>query len=284
MTTISPKSTYVLGSTDAEHERLIRQAAILAPFTERLFRDAGIGPGQRVLDIGSGLGDVGMLAARLVGPSGAVIGVDRDANVIAKAETRVAETGLRNVTFMQSDIGEIESNERFDAIVGRFILEFVPDPRSVVCSLSKLLRPGGVLAVQDACWGPFLQLTPHLPLRSKCASLLHQAFERSGANMNLELTLYRTFQDAGLPTPHMRVEVPIGEVSDSARWLYDILYSVRPQMQRQGLSCDAVGDFDTLLERLQAEATAAKTFGPYQCLVGAWSRRSRDAIGQSEIE
>ena len=68
---------YPLGATSAEHARLIRQAVIWDPFTERLFRDAGIGPGQRVLDIGSGVGDVAMLAARLVGQSGAVIGVER---------------------------------------------------------------------------------------------------------------------------------------------------------------------------------------------------------------
>jgi len=196
----------VLGSTEAEHERLVRQAANLAPFTERLFRDAGIRPGRRVLDIGSGIGDVTMLAARLVGPSGAVMGVDRDASIIAKAEIRVAEAGLRNVTFLQSDIGEIERSEPFHAVVGRYILEFVPDPRAVVCSLSKMLRPGGVLAIQDACWGPFLHLTPHLPLRSKCAALLYKAFERSGANMNMELTLYRTFQEAGLTPPQMRAE------------------------------------------------------------------------------
>jgi ubiquinone/menaquinone biosynthesis C-methylase UbiE len=284
MTTISPKSTYVLGSTDAEHERLIRQAAILDPFTERFFRDAGIGPGQRVLDIGSGLGDVTILAARLVGPSGTVIGVDRDAGIIVRAKTRIAEAGLRNVTFVQSDLGEIKSSEPFDAIVGRFILEFVPDPQAVVCSLCELLRPGSLLAVQDACWGPFLQLTAHLPLRSKCASLIYRAFERSGANMNMELTLYRTFQEAGLPPPHMRVEVPIGHDQDFARWIYDILCSVRPQMQQQGLSCDAVGDFETLLQRLQAEAAAAKTFGACSCLVGAWSRRPGTLREASPIE
>jgi ubiquinone/menaquinone biosynthesis C-methylase UbiE len=64
MTASSSTSQYVLGSTDAEHERLIRQAARLDPYTERLFRDAGIGPGHRVLDIGSGVGDVAMLVAR----------------------------------------------------------------------------------------------------------------------------------------------------------------------------------------------------------------------------
>ena len=58
-------SHYALGSTDAEHERLIWQAERFAPFTERLFLGAGIGPCQRVLDIGSGVGDVALLAARL---------------------------------------------------------------------------------------------------------------------------------------------------------------------------------------------------------------------------
>jgi len=69
---------YVLGDTGAEHARLVRQAAIFNPFTERLFRDAGIGPGQRVLDIGSGVGDIAMLVARLVGPTGEVVGVERE--------------------------------------------------------------------------------------------------------------------------------------------------------------------------------------------------------------
>ena len=67
-------SSYALGNTDAEHDRLIRQAAYLAPVTERLFREAGIGPGHRVLELGSGVGDVAMLVAGLVGPTGQVIG------------------------------------------------------------------------------------------------------------------------------------------------------------------------------------------------------------------
>src|SRR5260221_7792029 len=84
-------SQYVLGSTDAEQERLIRQAARLDPYTERLFRDAGMSPGQRILDIGSGVGDVAMLAARLVGPAGEIVGVERDERSIARARARVAE-------------------------------------------------------------------------------------------------------------------------------------------------------------------------------------------------
>src|SRR5437870_10647016 len=76
----SSPTSYVLGYTNSEHERLIRQAARIAPVTERLFREAGIGPGQRVLDLGSGVGDVAMLAARIVGPSGEVVSAKLEVN------------------------------------------------------------------------------------------------------------------------------------------------------------------------------------------------------------
>jgi ubiquinone/menaquinone biosynthesis C-methylase UbiE len=109
--------TYALGSTNAEHDRLIRQATIFNPITERFLSDAGVGPGQRVLDIGSGLGDVSMLVGRMVGPSGEVVGIDNDASAIAKAKTRARKAGLRNISFIQSDLGRLSGGEFFDSIV-----------------------------------------------------------------------------------------------------------------------------------------------------------------------
>src|SRR6516165_1308133 len=76
----SPAASYVLGGTGREHERLSRQARIFNPFTERLFRNAGISRGQRVLDIGSGVGDVAMLVAELVGPTGGRDRTEREAS------------------------------------------------------------------------------------------------------------------------------------------------------------------------------------------------------------
>lgn len=78
VTPSNSNSEYALGYTNSEHDRLIRQAARLAPVTERLFREAGIGPGQRVLDLGSGVGDVSLLLANIVGPAGEVVGIERD--------------------------------------------------------------------------------------------------------------------------------------------------------------------------------------------------------------
>ena len=97
---------YFLGAASAERARLIRQAAIWDPFTERLFREAGIGPGQRVLDIGSGVGDVAMLAAKLVGPSGVVVGVERDRKTIAMARSRVDRGRAVQRELLESDVEE----------------------------------------------------------------------------------------------------------------------------------------------------------------------------------
>ena len=77
--TSSIPPNYVLGQSAYEYERLTMQAKILQPFTEKFFTRAGIRPGMRVLEVGSGMGDVALLVAEIVGPGGRVLGADRDA-------------------------------------------------------------------------------------------------------------------------------------------------------------------------------------------------------------
>lgn len=268
-----PTSQYVLGNTEAEHERLARQAARYDPITERLFREAGIGPGQRVLDLGSGAGDVAILAARLVGPSGEVVGVERDSSSIAYARSRVAEAGLVNVTFTQSDVSEIPTSKLFDAAVGRFILMFLPDPVAALRSLSQLVRAGGVLAFNEPSWIAWLKLSAQFPLCSVAVSLLHDAFRSAGGNTEMGPALYRVFREAGLPAPTMRMEMPLGDNEACARWLYDTLWSVRPQIKRLDMYPETLGDFDTLGERLRLELAASNEASGWVAIVGAWSSK-----------
>jgi len=273
MTNTTSTPQYALGSTKAEHERLIRQAARLAPFTERFFRDAGIGPGQRILDIGSGVGDVAMLAAKLVGPSGKVVGVERDAGTMARAQARVAEAGLQNVTFTQSDVTQLPAGKPFDAVVGRFILMFLPDPFAVLRSLSNLVRPGGVLAFQEPSWVPYLALASPLPLWSASVSLIHETFRRAGANTEMGLALNRLFQEAGLPTPIMSLVMPLGCDPQFTTWVPELLASLLPLARKFDLPLDPLGDLNTLPGRIHAEITAANAVVSWMALVGAWSRK-----------
>src|SRR5262249_40661805 len=174
MENVAPQ--YALGSTDAEHERLIKQAQSLTIHTERCFRDAGIGLGQRVLDVGSGVGDVALILARLVGPTGAVLGVEQDARSIARARNRVAEAGLHNVSLIQSDVSQFVTDKLFDAVVGRYILFFVPHPASLLRSLFELVRPGGVLAFQEPDWRSFIERAQSFPLWAAGASVMVETF------------------------------------------------------------------------------------------------------------
>ena len=267
---------YALGYSEAEHDRLIRQAACIAPITERLFRAAGIGHGQRILDLGSGMGDVAILVARIVGPSGEVVGIERDAGSIAQAKARVAVAGLRNVTFTQTDVKEIVGDKPFDAAVGRFILMFLPDPLAVLRSVSRLVRPGGAVAFQEPSWIPALALGARLPLWSRVVSSIQETLLRSGANPEMGLALYGLFPQAGLPAPCMHLEIPLGSDEDFTRLMCDLLASLWPLAEQHNVALKELGELDTLRDRIRAEVASANTVVTSVPLVGAWSRKPAD--------
>jgi hypothetical protein len=87
------------------------------------------------------------------------------------------------------------------------------------------------------------------------------------------LALYRIFQEAGLPAPTMQMEVPLGDDPDFIRWMYDVMCSLRPQIQQLNLPLETLGDFDTLAERLQAEVAASNGVTSWMAVVGAWARK-----------
>ncbi|HLY53692.1 MAG TPA: class I SAM-dependent methyltransferase, partial [Steroidobacteraceae bacterium] len=231
---------------------------------------------QRVLDVGSGVGDVSILLARLVGPSGEVVGIERDPRSVARARSRAAEAGLSNVSFTQCDASDVESGSGrpFDAIVGRFILQFLADPVAVLSRLRQLLRPGGIIAFQEVSYSPFLALSARLPLWSATVSLVHETIRRCGANTEIGVALHQVFQEAGFSAPVMRVEILLGSDADFTRWIYDLLCSLRLEVQQHGLTIEPLGDLDTLPHRLHREVAESKTVVPFVALVGAWSCKS----------
>lgn len=271
MNAASSGSFYALGYTEAERARLIRQADQLAPLTERFLRDAGIGPGQRVLELGSGMGDVAMLVARLVGPSGEVLGIERDADSIKFAQSRIAEAGFRNVTFSQADISRLQSEKLFDAAVGRFIVQYLPDPVSILRSLAASLRPGGIIAFHEPHWQPYQDYLCSLPLSYACAAVARDIFKASGANTEMGLSLHNVFQQAGLPAPNMRIEMILGAQPGFTTWICDLLFSLLPKARQHGISLEPLGNLETLSQRVHAEVTTANAVVPWIALVAAWS-------------
>ena len=132
----------------AAHERY---EAMLGPFGAQAVDAVAIQPGERVLDVGCGAGDVALAAARSAGPECRVVGVDLSVPMLETARRRAAQAGLGNVSFVSGDaqthgFGESE----FDVVVSRFGVMFFADPVAAFTNVVRALRPGGRLAF--VCW------------------------------------------------------------------------------------------------------------------------------------
>jgi ubiquinone/menaquinone biosynthesis C-methylase UbiE len=147
--------------------RLGTQARLVDPMTRRFFRDAGIVKGMRVLDIGSGAGNVAFLAAEMVGPSGEVVGTDKSPIPVASAQALAKERGHTNVTFREGDPTVLEFQGAFDAIVGRYVLMFNPDASAMLKGIARHLKPGGVIVFHEVDWSG-ARSNPPAPTYDRC--------------------------------------------------------------------------------------------------------------------
>jgi ubiquinone/menaquinone biosynthesis C-methylase UbiE len=178
-TATKPDFDYVLGSTSAEHKRLNRQGRLISKLTEHFLEQTGLAPGMRVLDVGSGVGDVALLAARAVGSSGQVVCVNTDASALAVAKERAAGAGLGNIVFETCDFYQYPMSVAFDAVIGRCVLLHQTEPVAALKAVLQHLRPGAIIAFQEP-WFSQAFSYPKAPLFQKMIGWLHATVRASG--------------------------------------------------------------------------------------------------------
>jgi SAM-dependent methyltransferase len=267
---------YAMGRSEAEERRLQRQAALYDPATRRLFEASGIGPGMSVLDLGSGAGDVALLAAGMVGPTGRVVGVDTNATILETARRRARTVGQANVTFVVGDIREVPLDDNFDAIVGRLILCHVPDPSALLRQLLPHLRPGGVVAFYEPDFTLPGRSYPPSALTEQIFHWLARALAFGGVETSTGMKLHQVFLDAGLEAPQIAVDALVGGsrtfIEEYTALASDTVRTVLPLLIKGGIATEQEVSIDTLAARWRDELIAQRSVIRNYLFMGAWAR------------
>nr|ACY06270.1 methyltransferase [Streptomyces flaveolus] len=277
---------YLLGYSDSEHQRLTLQNEAISPFTERTLRSAGVRPGMSVLDIGAGLGYVSLLAAQLVGPGGHVVGIERDPGTVHKARILAQEAGLADsVRYEAADLADFTWPMKFDVLVGRYILMYLPDPASALRRLTSLLKPDGIVVMHEMDFTNTSPSRPPLPEWDEYYALWPGPFLAAGAVPDFGPRLTRTFLDAGLRQPEVATWTPVaGRSGDPAvlNWLSTTCREIATPLRNAGVTVpDHLRFDDALPQRLRdlVLSRRAQVDGPTQ--FGAHARLRPQASNAS---
>lgn len=142
------------------------------PVSDRLVELGGIQPGQRVLDLATGIGEPAVTAARIVTPTGRVVATDQAPQMLAIGQERAAELGLQNIEFHEMDAEALDlPPSSFDAVLCRWGLMFLPNLATALEQMYRLLASGGRLAA--AVWST----PPNVPLISIAMGTVRQLLQ-----------------------------------------------------------------------------------------------------------
>jgi ubiquinone/menaquinone biosynthesis C-methylase UbiE len=265
---------YMLGRTHDEHDRLQRQGRLISNITRHFLEAMGLQSGMRVLDVGCGVGDIALLAARMVAPGGEVVGIDLDESAVQMARHRAAGEELTNVQFHTGDLQEYMSDGLFDAVVGRCVLLHQHNPGRALSLAVKYVRSGGIVGFQEPWFSRGFSV-PKLPLFEEVIGWLHSTVRASGLDGDIGLRLPSVFASVGLPAPKLTFEALVDCSADSeiCEFVADTVRSLLPRLEQLGIVSSRRVQVETLAGRLRREHAELGGVLGMMPLMGAWCRK-----------
>jgi ubiquinone/menaquinone biosynthesis C-methylase UbiE len=211
---------YVLATGENAVRRLHSLHDVYSPAGKRVLRRAGLREGMRVADFGCGIGATTQMLAEMVGFWGSVVGIDSNAAQLREAEKTCGASGFTNTAFVEADACETGlARESFDVAYCRFLLIHLPDPAACLREMHAVLKPGGLLIVEDG------DLSTAGSSPASALNLFSHLFERlgplRGVDYCLGRNLYRMVKAAGFSDPDIEIHQPAivrGENRHLLKW------------------------------------------------------------------
>ena len=208
--------------------------SIYSPVGRQVLAEAGLTAGMHVADFGCGTGTMTRTLASMVGPSGSVTGIDVHSAQLEQAEALCAQEGLTNTRFIEADATRTElPRNSFDAAYCRFLLLHLPDPAACLREMSAVLKPGGLVVVEDGDLASAGSI-PQTALDA-FADLFGRLAPIRGVDYSVENRLPALVADAGFSELGLRVHQPAERAGASALLLKWSVEEAGPAFVNAGL-------------------------------------------------
>ncbi|MFL6463229.1 MAG: methyltransferase domain-containing protein [Bryobacteraceae bacterium] len=236
--TIACSDPYVLATGAAAVRRLHILHDIYAPAGQRILRQAGLTRGMRVADFGCGVGVVTRMLGEMVGPSGSVTGIDVDGAQLEEASELCAREGLSNACFVQASAENTGlPRNSFDLAYCRFLLLHLPDPASCLREMKAVLRPGGILVVEDGDLASATSIPP--TAMDAFADLFGRLGPTRGLNYSLAKNLYHMVLGAGFTDANLEIHQPALVRGENRSFLQRSVEEAGPALINAGITTAA---------------------------------------------
>jgi SAM-dependent methyltransferase len=231
----------------------------------------GLKPGQRVLDVGCGSGNMACWIADQVGPSGSVLGIDNSAGQIEVAREQARSRGLANVEFQTADAYSPRLPENsFDLVYCRLVLMHLTQPADAMRSMRSLVKSGGTVLCEEMDLGCWLCDPPSAAM-NQFFELNVSLGELRGEHFRLGSSLHQLFREAGFGPPEVQSNFVLALRGEEKRLIAMTFDEFAPEAVREHLISQT--DADHVAVELRKLAENDTTLFGFPLLVQVWARR-----------
>jgi SAM-dependent methyltransferase len=205
--TDTQRGEYSLATGASAVRRLVMLHNACAPFGREILLRTGLKPGMKVADFGCGVGMVSRMLAEMVGPTGRIVGIDVSPEQVEQARELCRGTGLNNTAFLAADATNTElPGDWFDLVYCRYLLLHLPDPATCLLEMRRVLKPGGMIVIEDGDLATATSLPP--TALDAFADLFTRLGPTRGVDYSVANRLHQIIKAAGFPDPQMEIHQP----------------------------------------------------------------------------